>query len=79
MGEIHQAEFVALLAAGDVSQAAFGRFAGVSARQVNKWCRGRATVPRWAALLAIALRELSADALEIMFEELPRTSGAKVS
>ncbi len=68
------AEFVALLATADISQAGFARLAGVSARQVNKWCRGRAALPRWAALLAIALRELSADALTIILEGLPLAS-----
>jgi DNA-binding transcriptional regulator YiaG len=74
MRTLQHAEFAAILAAADVSQAAFGRLAGVSARQVNKWCRGRAVVPRWAALLALALRELSAETLIIMLEELPRAS-----
>jgi DNA-binding transcriptional regulator YiaG len=76
MRTLQHTEFVALLASADVSQAGFARLSGVSARQVNKWCRGRAGVPRWAALLALALRELSAEALIIMFEELPRASGS---
>ncbi len=71
---LQHAQFAAILAAADVSQAAFGRLAGVSARQVNKWCRGRAAVPQWAALLALALRELSAETLTIMLDELPRAS-----
>ena len=62
-------EFVALLARADVRQAAFARLAGVTARQVNKWCRGRAAVPQWAALLAIALQERSPEALVIALEE----------
>jgi len=74
MRTLQHAEFVALLAAADISQAAFARLAGVSARQVNKWCRGSAALPRWAGLLAIALRELSAEALTIMLEELPLAS-----
>jgi transcriptional regulator with XRE-family HTH domain len=74
MRTLQHAEFVALLAAADISQAAFARLAGVSARQVNKWCRGRAALPRWAALLAIALREVSVEALTIMLEELPLAS-----
>jgi len=74
MRTLQHAEFVSLLASADVSQAGFARLSGVSARQVNKWCRGHAALPRWATLLAIALRELSADALMIMFEELPRAS-----
>jgi hypothetical protein len=32
-------------------------------------------LPNWPALLAIALRELSAEALTIGLEELPLTSG----
>ena len=74
MRPLQHAEFVALLAAADISQAAFARLAGVSARQVNKWCRGRAALPRWAALLAIALREVSVEALTIMLEDLPLAS-----
>jgi DNA-binding transcriptional regulator YiaG len=74
MRTLQHAEFVSLLASADVSQAGFARLSGVSARQVNKWCRGRATLPRWAALLALALRELSAETLAIMLEELPRAS-----
>ncbi|GLR65425.1 hypothetical protein GCM10010909_01030 [Acidocella aquatica] len=69
MRTLQHTEFTAILAAADVSQAAFARLAGVTARQVNNWCRGRAAVPRWAALLALALRELSAEALTIMLEE----------
>ena len=68
-------EFVTLLAEADVSQAAFARLAGVTARQVNNWCRGRAAVPRWAALLALALCELSAEALTIIFEEALGSAG----
>ncbi len=74
MRTLQPIEFVALLASSDVSQAGFARLSGVSARQVNKWCRGRATLPRWAALLALALQELSAETLSIMLEELPRAS-----
>jgi len=48
-------EFAALLDRAGVSQAAFARLAGVTARQVNNWTRGRAAVPRWAALLAVVL------------------------
>lgn len=74
MRTLKSTEFTAILGEADVSQAGFGRLSGVSSRQVNKWCRGRAVVPRWAALLAIALRELSAEALTIMLEELPIVS-----
>ena len=70
MRTLQHTEFVAILAEADVSQAAFARLSGVTARQVNNWCRDRATVPRWAALLALALRELSAEALTIMLEEV---------
>lgn len=71
MQTLQGTEFAAILASADVNQASFARLSGVSSRQVNKWCRGRAAVPRWAALLAIALRELSAEALSIMLEEVP--------
>jgi len=56
-------EFAALLDRVSLSQAAFARLTGVTTRQVNKWARGRADVPQWAALLAIALTEQSAEAL----------------
>jgi DNA-binding transcriptional regulator YiaG len=62
-------EFAALLARSDVRQAAFARLAGVTARQVNNWCRGRAAVPKWAAALAAVLPEISPDELEIRIEE----------
>jgi transcriptional regulator with XRE-family HTH domain len=62
-------EFAALLARADVRQAAFARLTGVTPRQVNNWCRGRAAVPRWAALLAIVLDDTTQDALTIMAEE----------
>lgn len=75
MESISGPAFKAILAQAGVNQAEFARFADVTARQVNNWCRGRATVPRWAALLAIALRELSAEALTIMLEDLPQNIG----
>ncbi len=56
-------EFATLLDRANLSQAAFGRLSGVTARQVNKWARGGAAVPQWAALLAVALIEQSAEAL----------------
>jgi transcriptional regulator with XRE-family HTH domain len=62
-------ELTALLAQADVSQAAFARVAGITARQVNNWARGRAAVPQWAALLAAALLEHSAEGLIIALEE----------
>jgi transcriptional regulator with XRE-family HTH domain len=61
-------EFTALLARADVSQAGFARLTGVTPRQLNNWARGRAAVPKWAALLAAALGEVSPDRLEIMLE-----------
>jgi hypothetical protein len=41
----------------------------VTARQVNNWARGRALVPRWAALLAASLQDFSPEALTIALEE----------
>jgi DNA-binding transcriptional regulator YiaG len=66
--------FEAILNQADLNQAEFGRITGITARQVNNWCRERAAVPRWAALLAIALRELSPEALVILLQELSCTS-----
>jgi transcriptional regulator with XRE-family HTH domain len=62
-------EFAALLARAGVSQAGFARLTGVTARQVNNWARGRALVPKWAALLAVALQDISPEALTIALEE----------
>jgi transcriptional regulator with XRE-family HTH domain len=62
-------EFAALLDRADVRQAAFARLTGVTPRQVNNWCRGRAAVPRWAALLAAVLGDISQEALVIRLEE----------
>ena len=62
-------EFAGLLDRADVSQARFARLSGVTARQVNNWCRGRAPVPTWAALLAIVLHDRSAESLELQLEE----------
>jgi hypothetical protein len=62
-------EFAALLDRADVRQVAFARLTGVTARQVNNWCRGRATVPRWAAIVTSMLGESSEDALVIRLEE----------
>ena len=47
----------------------FARLAGLTARQVNDWARGRALVPQWAALLAATLRDFSPEALTISLEE----------
>ncbi len=59
-------EFAALLSRAGVSQTAFARLAGVTARQVNNWTRGHAAVPRWAALLAVVLEDTSPEALLLM-------------
>jgi len=69
MNTLSAAALTALLDRGGVSQAKFARLAGVTPRQVNNWCRGRATVPRWATLLAIVLRDHSVDTLMIQLEE----------
>jgi DNA-binding transcriptional regulator YdaS (Cro superfamily) len=61
-------EFEALLARVGTTQAAFARLTGVTPRQVNNWARGRATVPKWAAVLAAALGEFTPESLEIMVE-----------
>jgi transcriptional regulator with XRE-family HTH domain len=58
-----------LLARAGVSQASFARLTGVTARQVNNWARGRALVPQWAALLAVALQDFPPEALTISLEE----------
>ena len=52
-------EFAALLGRTGVSQAGFARLTGLTARQVNNWCRGRAAIPPWAAALAVLLEERS--------------------
>jgi transcriptional regulator with XRE-family HTH domain len=67
-------EFDALLARAGVSQASFARLTGVTARQVNNWARGRAAVPKWAALLAVMLETFSPEALTISLEEAAFTS-----
>jgi DNA-binding transcriptional regulator YiaG len=64
------AVFLAQLTRAGVSQAVFARLAGVTARQVNNWARGRAAVPRWAALLAVVLENHSAEALTVRLEEM---------
>lgn len=61
--------FSALLTRSAVSQAAFARLAGITPRQVNKWCRGQAAVPIWAGLLAVILEDRSPEALAIELEE----------
>ena len=67
-------EFAALLSRAGVSQAAFARLAGVTARQVNNWSRGRAAVPRWAALLAVVLEDTTAEALLLMLGDTQLSS-----
>ncbi len=62
-------EFAALLARADVSQAGFARLAGLTARQVNNWARGRAIVPQWAVLLAVVLQKATPEMLLITAEE----------
>ena len=69
MRDLLHTEFATLLARAGVSQAAFARLVGLTARQVNNWCRGRAPVPAWAALLAAVLEEQSPEALEIQVED----------
>jgi hypothetical protein len=63
-------EFAALLARADVTQAAFARLTGYTTRQVNNWCRARATVPLWAAALAVLLQDTSPEAVQILLEEV---------
>ncbi|OZB21879.1 MAG: hypothetical protein B7X49_17510 [Acidiphilium sp. 34-64-41] len=70
MEPISGSAFTGLLSQADVSQARFARLSGVTSRQVNNWCRDRATVPRWATMLALALRELSVEGLTILSDEL---------
>ena len=60
-------EFSALSDRASLSQAGFARLTGVTTRQVNKWARGRAAVPQWAGLMAVALIEQSADSLICSF------------
>ncbi len=62
-------EFAALVMRAGVSQAAFARLAGVTPRQVNKWARGHAAVPRWAALLAVVLEDIGPEALLLVLDD----------
>lgn len=41
---------------------------GVTARQVNNWANGRATLPKWAALIAVMMEDYTPEALEIAVE-----------
>jgi transcriptional regulator with XRE-family HTH domain len=74
MNPLPGTEFAALLTRANVPQAALARLAGVTARQVNNWCRNRAAVPKWAALLAIVLADISPDELEIRLAEVQSAS-----
>ena len=62
-------EFAALLARAGVSQAGFARLSGLTSRQVNNWCRGRAAVPPWAVALAVLLEERSPEAITMLVAE----------
>ena len=69
MKTLMHTEFMALLARAGVTQAGFARLAGVTARQVNNWARGRAVVPQWAVLLAVVLEKATPETLLITEEE----------
>ena len=58
-------EFVALLNRADVTQAGFARLTGITSRQVNNWAKGRAAIPRWAALIAAMMEDFTPEAFEI--------------
>ena len=64
-----RAALTELLDRAGASQAAFARLSGVSARQVNSWCRGRAAAPRWALVVAALLAERSPEDLALTLEE----------
>ena len=61
-------EFVAILNRADVSQAGFARLTGITHRQVNNWAKGRAAIPKWAALIAVMMEDHTPEALEIALE-----------
>ena len=69
MIRISGAVFRELLAQAGVSQSGFARLTGMTARQVNNWCRNRAAVPDWAALLAVVLQQHSPESLMIAAQE----------
>lgn len=52
-----------------MSQVAFAPLTGLTPRQVNNWCRGRAAVPPWAALLAVVLQDSLPELLETEVDE----------
>jgi transcriptional regulator with XRE-family HTH domain len=69
MRSLLHTEFAALLARAGTSQADFARLSGLTPRQVNNWCRGRATVPPWAAALAVLLETHSPEAISMLVED----------
>ena len=69
MHRLTDTAFATLLASANVSQAAFARLTGVTPRQVNNWCRGRAAVPVWAGVIAVVLQDRSPEALTLNLEE----------
>jgi DnaJ-domain-containing protein 1 len=71
MDELTHTEFITLLRRGHTSQARFARLTGYSVQHVNAWCQGRSPIPRWASLLAKALRKIpiwDIERLPIHFE-----------
>ncbi len=68
MRALLHSEFVALLNRADVTQAAFGRLVDVTACQVNNWAKGRAAIPKWAALIAVMMDDYTPETLEIAVE-----------
>ena len=62
-------EFRSLVDRAGLTQAGFARLVGITPRQVNNWCRGRGAVPRWAALLALAIEDVTAEELALRLDE----------
>jgi hypothetical protein len=75
MRELLHTEFAVLLFRAGVSQSAFADLTGYTPRQVNNWCRGRARVPRWAAVLAVVLPGKSPLDIKRMVESASRAGG----